>query len=69
VLVIARATLILSNRRVWSLILVIVSAVPINYALSGMASAPETAHFVRLILNDARGVREVLHGVPLEGIG
>lgn len=68
---IVRATIILSDWGVPALSLVlvnmiVVSAVSVQYTLSGL---PMTAHFIRLILNNARWIREVLYRMPLEGIG
>jgi hypothetical protein len=74
ILVITGATLILTDRGVTTTlsvivqIVIVVSTVPIYRTLSVIAH-PISTHFIRLILNNARWVREVLDRVPLEGVG
>ena len=68
-LVITWAALVLSYRCVTTLpfilVIVIVPAISINHTLSSLA---KSAHFIWLILNNARWIRKVLYGMPLEGI-
>ena len=71
ILVISRATIILTDRGVTTTLpvnVIVVSTVSIYHTLSVIA-LPVSTHFIRLILNNARWVGEVLDGVPLEGVG